>query len=557
MARRQTRRRQDADRLAEDVAQHELEDAMDEGNFNVRDANFLDIILTELADREKEALKIYEELPKATAFHRSRKSNRIVRGSNRAGKTLSAAVEMARAVTGQDPYGKYPKEDGVAFIFGRDGKHIGSVIYKKLFMPGAFKIIKDADTGKWRVFKPWLDGDRADEAKKAPPLIPPRFVEEWAWEDKKGRVPKSCRLINGWELYFYSSLGELPQGQDIDLWWIDEEVDRDNLLEELFPRVADRAGRGFWSATPQVASGQLYDLHERAEDKDPDVEEIHLLIAENPYIPQEEKDKLWRAWTPEQRRVRWYGEYAYTQFVVYPEFSMETHGIDMGDGWQVPLEWAIYASIDPGRQVCATLFLAVPPIQDRFDWIIFDELYIEQCDAQLWGKRFSEKTRGRILEAGIMDKHGGGFAEMGSGKTVEFQYRQALIQNGVTFRDGVAFHWGNDDIDGRIESVRGALSIRANGSPRVRVVHGRCPNLEREFKRYKYKKVRDRVSDVPEAKNNHLMDCLGYIIDFSPVWRKPRGAARTKSPAVKALEAKRARAKAKGNGENMGVVSLS
>jgi len=34
--------------------------------------------------------------------------------------TLAAAIEVARALTGQDPYGKYPKREGRAFLIGKD-----------------------------------------------------------------------------------------------------------------------------------------------------------------------------------------------------------------------------------------------------------------------------------------------------------------------------------------------------------------------------------------------------------------------------------------------------
>jgi hypothetical protein len=44
-------------------------------------------------------------------------------------------------------------------------------LLQKLFKPGAFQIIRDEETGKWRVFRPDdpADMDREDEARPAPP----------------------------------------------------------------------------------------------------------------------------------------------------------------------------------------------------------------------------------------------------------------------------------------------------------------------------------------------------------------------------------------------------
>ena len=58
-----------------------------------------------------------------------------MRAANRAGKTLSAAIEFARAVTGQDPHNKYPKTAGRAMIVCKNEKQCGEVIFKKLFKP--------------------------------------------------------------------------------------------------------------------------------------------------------------------------------------------------------------------------------------------------------------------------------------------------------------------------------------------------------------------------------------------------------------------------------------
>ena len=58
-------------------------------------------------------------------MHQSKASEVLVIGGNRSGKSLSTFMEDARAVTGQDPYKKYPKENGNLCIIGRDWDTLG------------------------------------------------------------------------------------------------------------------------------------------------------------------------------------------------------------------------------------------------------------------------------------------------------------------------------------------------------------------------------------------------------------------------------------------------
>jgi hypothetical protein len=135
-------------------------------------------VQAELASRRLEALRLYRPMPHQEEFHKSMVSERIVLGGNRGGKSLAVAVEAARAATGQDPYGKYPLEGGNIAIVGRNWPHIGLVIYPILFKAGAFRIIKDEETGEWRSIR---QGDDKSKSKPAPPLIPPRLLKDMSW----------------------------------------------------------------------------------------------------------------------------------------------------------------------------------------------------------------------------------------------------------------------------------------------------------------------------------------------------------------------------------------
>lgn len=518
-------------------------------------------LLNELAGRQIEALRLYTPLPAAAPFHADKIRTKLALGSNQAGKTLVAAIEFARAVTGQDPDKKYPEKDGIAFIFGLTNLHLGATIYRKVFRAGAFDIIRDLETKLWRTFDPIKDADRKKESKPAPPLIPPRFIESIAWESKKEQIPKLIRLVNGWELYFFSAHGEKPQGQQIDLWWIDEEIGNEEIFDELVARSMKREGHGLWSATPQNASLQLFNLHEMADQQaampTPDVREYKFRIIDNPFISQAEKDRIYRTWEGDQRDIRFHGEFALKSWTVYPEFDLGVHGYD--DKFVPPPDWSCYFSTDPGYDICATLFLAVPPPKLGKFVVIYDELYLRQCSAAIYGKGMATKSNRVCYESGFIDSRMGRQHDMGTGITYEEQYRRALVNNSVEMRNGTYFTWASDDPKAGIEAVRDWLRISAStGKPYLFVVGQKCPNFLYEVKRYRYKRIKKAdgfiITDEPDksTRKDHLMDDLRYLAVGAPVYRKPKLRKGAVNPVVTAMEKKRAKAK----GDVAGGISL-
>lgn len=531
-------------------------------------------LIHEIALRKMQALRLYEPLPIQREFHDCNAKVRILRGSNRAGKTIVAAVETARIVLGQHP--GFPKKDGRCYIVGKDEKHLGEVIYRKLFRPGAFKMIRDEVTGEWRAFRPWLPADaaRKNQARPALPLIPQREVASVSWNKKVSSIPEKVVLRNGWELDFFSSLAKPPRGSDLDFVWLDEEIVDSDWVPEMLARLIDRQGRLIWGATPQSGSDRLWEQHliceEQMEDwrqrnftgPEPSHREFLVLIADNPHFTEQEKKEHADSFSPEEQLVRVGGEFAISAAKIYPEFNLNTHSVPYFD---IPMEWTRFAVIDPGRQICAVLFAAVPPEDSDFptgrttasgedeimptrgwDWVfLYDELYIPNCDADQFGERMERKCKGQDFEAFIIDAHGSRGHEAGSGKTVEQQYREQLKSRGVKSRiTGHGFIAGSDDVIGRIEAFRGWLKVRKNGFPKVLIVDvkNRLPNFKYEIERWRYKKTKDGITDQPESRGRvHLMATTGYLAHYDPKYTEPQRAAARVGGAYAAFLARRAR----------------
>lgn len=337
--------------------------------------------------------------------------------------------------------------------------------------------------------------------------------------------------------------------------WFDEEITDPAWLPEMLARLLDRRGRFVWSATPQAGTDQFLMLSERAEEEKgkafPQVAEFKFRTADNIHFSDDDRNTLAADLSEEEIAVRLEGEFAALGFLMYPEFSMTVHGVSLSSFPNncIPENWARYACIDPGNQVCAVLFAAVPP-PSFGDYVYFyDELYIRNADVSKFGAGMAEKCNGQNMEAFIIDDHGSRRSEM-IGKTIRQQFTDELRRRGVSSnRTKHGFIAGSDDIQGRNMAFRGWLRPRADGTTKLRVVRGKLPNFEHEIKYYRRKRIKGIVQDEPDARNNHLMDCCGYLAHCKSLrYARPKPAPKRVPPAVAYLKRKRENRRARNGG---------
>jgi hypothetical protein len=243
-------------------------------------ANAARHIIRRLLSLRAEGLAMYLPMPLGQQFHACHAKWRLADGSNRSGKTMTTAVEAARAWCGCDPYNKYPPKSGNSLVVSLDNDHL-SMLWRKCAEPGAFKIIPDEHTKLWRAVRPDPNNptqiDPYDEAyrekwRDAPPLIPPRMIAgEPAWDEKKRGIPRVVKFTNGWKALFRSSEGKPPQGDHYNLVMFDEEMENTNFYYEAVRGLVStgeapqHAPKGIWSATAQVANYELAELRDKAE----------------------------------------------------------------------------------------------------------------------------------------------------------------------------------------------------------------------------------------------------------------------------------------------------
>lgn len=494
----------------------------------------------ELARRQIEALRLYKPMPAQEEFHKCNASECLLQGGNRGGKSLAAFAEDARAVLNLDPYKKYPERDGVLAIVGYKEWHIGNVIYPYLFRAGAFKIIRDEETEEWRVYRPWVPQDmaRKDQAKPAPPLIPRRLVEKIVWKDRGKNIFSSAFLTTGWEIKAFSSNSRPDQGYQADLIHIDEDVINPQWYEEAKGRLIDREGRLIWSALPHDDNDAIARFVERAETQaeehsaggqKPSSVVVRLTMEENPYLPAKAKaDAIagWKSMGDEVYRKRALGELITDSVMMYPMWSRGLHDVHSYVGrfgrlidkyiesQSVPRDWCLRLAVDPGHHTAAAVFVATPPGAEFH--LVYDEIYIHGCTAAKIAKSLREKTKDRWFQSFLIDAHGGNLTSLDTGISPREAYESELAKLSVRCADsGSTFFPGCSIIAYREELMRGMLSVDGSGRPQIICDFERCPNLEREMRRFRKKRINGQIVDTGNRRaDTHAVECLEYLAAF-------------------------------------------
>ena len=188
----------------------------------------------------------------------------------------------------------------------------------------------------------------------------------------------------------------------------------------------------------------------------------------------------------------------------------------------MPRDWTLYIVVDPGHQVCAVLFAALPPrlppLETKLDpglygdyVYLIDELYLRDCNAAAFARAVKDKLDGRVLEASVIDYVWGRHSETGTGKSVAQQYGEALqVEQVKARRTGHGFIYASNDIAAGVQAVHHWLRAREDTPPKLRALEDKVPTWIWEIERYR--KQRDSsgfVLDKPKQRGPvHLMDCL-------------------------------------------------
>lgn len=493
----------------------------------------------------------------------------LLRGGNRSGKSLLGAVRFAaiatdRPVTCEDgtevecrlPWQKNRKL--VMWVIGYQLNHIGQTIHRLLFRAGAFRMIRDELTGMWRAYEPWRDEHRMRESRAAPPLIPESYVKRdetgklsFAWENKGERSFTSVEIVDpvtGEDLaiiYAFPSTGEPKAGDPVDEIWIDEAIKYSRHYPEWQARLIDNRGRIFWTSWPRSANSALTSLTSRARqcagDTEPGVREFLFTMSGNPHLSQKAKEEALAGWDEDERKARDRGEYLTDNLLMYSKFNPDVHRAvpdnpDEDDAlaralrennFEPPRLWTRELILDPGTAHPAVLFVAIPPPSFGDFYVPYDEIFIPRLDADDLADRVRQKTVGQVFERFIVDAHAARVKPMGFRVTIGDNYSEAFRKRGLqSNQTGSGFVLGSDNVLARIGVLQSWMTIRNNGTPKLRIVTQRCPELTKHLRGY-LKRQDDDGTIYEEPAKKQVIDlavCCEYGAASNPVYVEPPNA---------------------------------
>lgn len=194
---------------------------------------------------------------------------RVAVGANQIGKTKEGAFECILAITGTHPFREFPKNQH-GWVIGLDNKMIARVDLPDFdaFLPPHYRTHFDKQSNIW-----YCDNEGDGRHAKIEFLSTEMGVDKF-------------------------------QGAKIDWIWFDEEPKKTNIFTECMMRLVAKRGVWWMTATPIRGTAWLAALIERE-----DVFDISAGIIDNPYIPEEEIERLKSEYTEDEIATRIYGKY--------------------------------------------------------------------------------------------------------------------------------------------------------------------------------------------------------------------------------------------------------
>jgi phage terminase large subunit-like protein len=307
------------------------------------------------------------------------------------------------------------------------------------------------------------------------------------------------------------------QSASIDLAWVDEECEAD-VFDEIFQRTLDCAGKILLTLTPlndigsMAKSPWVYDLFKAHKAGQKDLCFISLSSLDNPFIPEEEKERMKIKWAghPEER-ARLFGEFIQRAGLVYSQFNWDKHSIKP---FAIPSDWRRIVSIDPaatGPNAC--LWLAVKP---NGDLIVYREYEESNKIVSDHAKDILVRNGGDKIDTWLIDPY------WGSARTADTHKQgwQLWRESGIPVRLAPRSEdFGRDTLAEYLSATLDASSRH----PKI-FFFNTLHNIKQELETYVWDYVskgpmKGLSKGKPMKRNDHEVNALQYAVSLKP---KPR-----------------------------------
>lgn len=438
----------------------------------------------------------YEPHAKQLIFHQSTKKIKQYIGGNRSGKTVGGVVEDIYWMRGKHPYRKIPPaptRGRIVCVSRREG--MDEIIIPQL--------------------QRWL---------------PPSDLINGSWEDSYHKSDYKLTLSNG------STVELMTYEQDKDKFagtsrhWIhfDEEPPKD-IYDECRVRLIDTEGSLWLTMTPVDGMTWTFDeIHMKGlTGEDPEIFVLIIDTEENPYLSQDEVERVLGGLDDDERRARKEGKYVQLGGLVYKSFNPQIHVLEKEIDPARFLSWTQYRSMDHGlNNPTCWLWHAVSP---KGLIVTFDEIYQNETLISEFAHMIHERDRlpGRRYPD----------LTVGDPSIVQRNAQTKLSVQQLYAIEGIPIMLGNNDVAVGVEKVNSHLRA-ANW-----FISPKCKMLIREMARLRWKtyetaKKRHENNPRPEIhkKNDHAPDAARYFFGLMPDLRLPNPVELSKERVNKIVQ---------------------
>lgn len=315
------------------------------------------------------------------------------------------------------------------------------------------------------------------------------------------------------------------QGASVDLVWIDEEPEVE-VFDECYQRTADCAGKILLTLTPltDIASGVrtpwVFDLHQEFREGKKDVQFVQLSVLDNPYVPEEEKQKLLEKWAGHfEEKARLYGDFIQKSGLVYPMWDRQ---LFLVKPFRIEPWVRRIVSIDPAAT--GTTAAVAGAIYPNGDIYLYREYYDRDKVVSEHAKNMLTRFGDGTVDIWLIDPKWSSQRLADSHKTGLQLYRDA----GIPVR---AAEVGEDYGLNASREYLNATSL-AKGDKEAHTRHPKIFIFEdmysfrHEIEHYTWAffgkgDQKGLSKDKPVKKNDHLMNCFQYMCAM-----RPRGSRR-------------------------------
>lgn len=285
----------------------------------------------------------------------------------------------------------------------------------------------------------------------------------------------------------------------------------DTWYRYLRPTLSSRMGCAMFPTTPDISGAWLYELELDIPNM-PGWELFHRAAWDAPHYKPEEIEAARAEMSEDAFNEQYGGEWTFNKGRVFKAYSRNIHLVDP---FPLPPGWRYWSGVDFGhRDATAVLWASSSPIGDFY---IFKEYYASDRPTEVHTAVVKAQDRALPHIIRVSDHHA-------LGKQLAHDWRT----HGVPTLDAGV------DRKSRRDRVMAMLEPRdyhkphhvqsgIGKYPRLFIVRGRCPNLEREMNLLKWKEgTRQEGTYGDTLGDDHAIDALEYMLHYATRGRKFR-----------------------------------